>query len=164
MTLDDGHYHPTELVSAKLSGIYTFDKSVLLHVTRSVRWDSDHVVGFDDETRAIFEELVRMDKLKDTYIATDFFDASINRICAWVIGMRNTRKAILSALLQPNQKMKELEAAGDVSARLAFKEEFKAAPFALVWDYYCSTQNKGAGLEWLADVKKYEEKVLKERA
>ena len=163
MTLDAGHYHPTELVSAKLSGIYTFDKSVLLHVTRGVRWDSDHVVGFDDETRAIFEELVRMDKLKDTYVATDFFDASINRICAWVIGLRNTRKAILSALLQPVDQMKELEAAGDVSARLAFKEEFKAAPFALVWDYYCSQKNAGTGLEWLDEVKAYEQKVLRER-
>ena len=163
MTLDAGHYHPTELVSAKLSGIYTFDKSVLLHVTRSVRWDSDHVVGFDDETKAIFEELVRMDKLKDTYVATDFFDASINRICAWVIGLRNTRKAILSALLQPVDKMKELEAAGDVSARLAFKEEFKAAPFALVWDYYCSQKNAGVGLDWLNDVKEYEKKILAER-
>ena len=101
MTLDTGHYHPTEVVSAKLSSIYTFADHVLLHVSRPVRWDSDHVVGFDDETRAIFEELVRMGKLQDTYIATDFFDASINRIAAWVIGLRNTRKAMLAALLQP---------------------------------------------------------------
>lgn len=163
MTLDAGHYHPTQLVSAMLSGIYTFSNSVLLHVTRGVRWDSDHVVGFEDETRAIFEELVRMGKLQDTYVATDFFDASINRICAWVIGLRNTRKAILSALLQPVATEKQIEAEGDVSARLAWKEEFKAAPFALVWDYYCQTKNAGVGLEWLNEVKKYENEVLSKR-
>ncbi len=163
MTLDTGHYHPTEVVSAKLASIYTFSDHVLLHVSRPVRWDSDHVVSFDDETKAIMEELVRLDKLQDTYIATDFFDGSINRIVAWVTGIRNTRKAILAALLQPVEKMKELEAANDVSARLAYKEEFRAAPFALVWDYYCSQQNKGAGLEWLDAVKKYEAKVLADR-
>lgn len=163
MTLDAGHYHPTETVSGKLSSIYTFDNSVLLHVTRPVRWDSDHVVGFDDETRAIFEELVRMDKLKDTYVATDFFDASINRVAAWVIGLRNTRKAMLAALLQPVDQMKKMEADGDVSARLAYKEEFKAAPFAMVWDYYCAKKNAGTGLEWLKDVKQYESDVLLKR-
>lgn len=163
MTLDAGHYHPTETVSNKLSGIYTFDKSVLLHVTRPVRWDSDHVVGFDDETKAIFDELVRMDKLKDTYVATDFFDASINRVSAWVIGLRNTRKAMLASLLQPIDEMKEMEADGDVSARLAYKEEFKAAPFALVWDYYCAKKNAGPGLEWLKEVKQYEQDVLLKR-
>lgn len=163
MTLDTGHYHPTEVVSAKLASVYTFSDSVLLHVSRPIRWDSDHVVSFDDETRTIMEELVRMDKLKATYIATDFFDASINRIVAWVTGLRNTRKALLAALLQPTDKMKELEAKGDRSARLAFKEEFKAAPFALVWDYYCAKENAGAGLEWLAEVQKYEEEVLSKR-
>lgn len=163
MTLDTGHYHPTEVVSAKLASVFTFSNNVLLHVSRPVRWDSDHVVSFDDETRAIMEELVRMDKLKDTYVATDFFDASINRIAAWVIGMRNTRKAMLAALLQPVDKMKELEAAGDVSARLAFKEEFKAAPFALVWDYYCEQQNAKKGLEWLDEVRAYEKDVLSKR-
>lgn len=163
MTLDTGHYHPTEMVSAKLSAIYTFSDHILLHVSRPVRWDSDHVVSFDDETRAIMEELVRLNKLQDTYIATDFFDGSINRIVAWVTGLRNTRKAILAALLQPVEKMKELEVAKDVSARLAYKEEWKAAPFALVWDYYCSCQKKGVGLDWLDAVKKYEIKVLGER-
>lgn len=163
MTLDTGHYHPTEMVSAKLASIYTFSDHVLLHVSRPVRWDSDHVVSFDDETRAIMEELVRLNKLQDTYIATDFFDGSINRVVAWVTGLRNTRKAILAALLQPVEKMKELEAAKDVSARLAYKEEFKAAPFALVWDYYCDQQNKKVGLEWLDEVKKYEANIVKER-
>lgn len=163
MTLDTGHYHPTEVVSAKLASVYTFSDHVLLHVSRPVRWDSDHVVSFDDETKAIMEELVRLNKLQDTYIATDFFDGSVNRIVAWVTGLRNTRKAILASLLQPVDKMKELEAAGDVSARLAYKEEFKAAPFALVWDYYCSGQNKGVGLDWITDVKKYEDEVLSKR-
>ncbi|MBU9738249.1 L-rhamnose isomerase [Diplocloster agilis] len=164
MTLDTGHFHPTEVVSAKLGALYAFVDHILLHVSRPVRWDSDHVVSFDDETRAIMEELVRLNRLQDTYIATDFFDASINRICAWTIGLRNTRKAMLAALLQPVDKMKELEATGDVSARLAFKEEFKAAPFSLVWDYYCAQQNAGVSLDWLEEVKAYEAEILKVRS
>ena len=163
MTLDTGHYHPTEVVSAKLGSVYAFSDSVLLHVSRPVRWDSDHAVAFDDETKAIMEELVRMNKLDKTYIATDFFDASINRISAWVIGLRNTRKAMLYALLQPVEMMKKIEADGDVSARLAVTQEFKAAPFALVWDYYCHKTNKGVGLEWLDGVKEYEKEVLSKR-
>ena len=163
MTLDTGHYHPTEVVSAKLGAIYAFSDSVLLHVSRPIRWDSDHVVAFDDETRAIMEELVRLGKLDKTYIATDFFDASINRIAAWVIGLRNTRKAILAALLQPVELMKKLEKDKDVSARLAYAQEFKAAPFALVWDYYCEKTGKGAGLSWLDGVREYEKDVLLKR-
>ena len=163
MTLDTGHYHPTEMVSAKLGSVFAFSDSVLLHVSRPIRWDSDHVVAFDDETKAIMEELVRMNKLDKTYIATDFFDASINRIAAWVIGLRNTRKAMLAALLQPVEMMKKLEADGDVSGRLAVTQEFKAAPFSLVWDYYCKKSNKGVGLEWLDDVRKYEKDVLSKR-
>ena len=163
MTLDTGHFHPTEVVSAKLSSVYTFSDNVLLHVSRPVRWDSDHVVAYDDETRAIMEELVRMDKLGNTFIATDFFDASINRISAWVIGMRNTKKAILSALLQPVELMKKLEKDGDVSARLAYVQEFKASPVAAVWDYYCQKNNKYPGLEWLDCVRKYEKDVLSRR-
>ena len=163
MTLDTGHYHPTEVVSAKLGAIFAFSKAVLLHVSRPVRWDSDHVVAFDDETKAIMEELVRLGKLDSTYIATDFFDASINRIAAWVIGLRNTRKALLQALLQPVDMMKKAEADGDVSGRLAIAQEFKAAPFSLVWDYYCDKQNKGVGLDWLEDVRAYEKDVLLKR-
>ena len=163
MTLDTGHYHPTEMVSAKLGSVFAFSDSVLLHVSRPIRWDSDHVVAFDDETKAIMEELVRMNKLDKTYIATDFFDASINRIAAWVIGLRNTRKAMLAALLQPVEMMKKLEADGDVSGRLAVTQEFKAAPFSLVWDYYCKKSNKGVGLEWLDEVRKYEKDVLSKR-
>ncbi len=163
LTLDTGHYHPTEVVSAKLGATYAFSDHVLLHVSRPVRWDSDHVVAFDDETKAIMEELVRLGKLSDTYIATDFFDASINRIAAWTIGMRNTRKAMLYALLQPTELMKKLEADGDVSGRLAVTQEFKAAPFSLVWDYYCDKTGKGVGLSWLDEVRKYEQDVLLKR-
>lgn len=163
MTLDTGHYHPTEVVSAKLGSVFAFSDKVLLHVSRPVRWDSDHVVAFDDETRAIMEELVRLGKLDDTYIATDFFDASINRIAAWVIGIRNTRKALLAALLQPTEAMKKLEADKDVSARLAYTQEFRAAPFALVWDYYCEKTGKGVGLSWLDGVRDYEKNVLLKR-
>lgn len=163
MTLDTGHYHPTEMVSAKLSSVFAFTDKVLLHVSRPVRWDSDHVVALDDETKTIMEELVRLDKLQDTYIATDFFDASINRIAAWVIGLRNTRKAILAALLQPVGLMKELEAKGDVTGRLAYTQEFKSAPFGLVWDYYCLKKNAGIGTEWLDAVREYEANILSKR-
>ena len=163
LTLDTGHYHPTEMVSAKLSSAYLFMEHVLLHVSRPVRWDSDHVVAFDDETRAIMDELVRIGKLSDTYIATDFFDASINRIVAWVTGLRNTRKAMLAALLQPVDAMKELEAKGDLSGRLAYTQEFKAMPFGLVWDYYCAKKGAGTGLDWLDDVRQYEKDVLSKR-
>lgn len=163
MTLDTGHYHPTEVVSTKLASIFTFSNNVLLHVSRPVRWDSDRVVSFDDETRAIMEELIRLDKLKDTYIAADFFDASINRIVAWVTGLRNIRKALLAALLQPVDKMKEIELSGDVSARFAYKEEFKVAPFSFVWDYYCEKENVGVGLSWLEAVRTYEKDVMLKR-
>lgn len=163
MTLDTGHYHPTEMVSAKLGSIFAFSDSVLLHVSRPVRWDSDHVVAIDDETKAIMEELVRMGKVDKTYIATDFFDASINRIAAWTIGLRNTRKALLAALLQPVDMMKKAEADRDFSSRLAITQEFKAAPFSLVWDYYCEKTGKYPGLTWLDEVKKYEKDVLSAR-
>lgn len=162
-TLDTGHFHPTEVVSAKLSSIFSFKDNVLLHVSRPVRWDSDHVVAYDDETRAIMEELVRMDKVNNTYIATDYFDASINRIFAWVVGLRNTRKALLEAMLQPTGIFKGLESKGDNSSRLAYTQEFKAMPFGLVWDYYCAKKNAGVGLEWVEQVKAYEKKILETR-
>lgn len=163
ITLDTGHYHPTEMVSAKLSGIYTFQKSLLLHVSRPVRWDSDHVVAFDDETKALFEELVKINKLKNTYVSTDYFDGSINRVMAWVTGLRNTRKAILAALLQPNELILKAENDGDLSSRLAIREEFKSAPFGLVWDHYCDKNKAGSGLDWVTDIKTYENDVLSKR-
>lgn len=163
MTLDTGHFHPTETVSSKLSGIYAFQKSLLLHVSRPVRWDSDHVVSFDDETKAIFEELVKMNKLKNTYVATDFFDASINRVLAWVVGVRNTRKAILAALLQPNHMLMDAENQNDLSTRFAIREEFKSAPFGLVWDHYCEKTGAKAGIDWITDLKEYEQDVQSKR-
>ena len=164
LTLDTGHYHPTEVVSAKLGAAYAFSDHVLLHVSRPIRWDSDHVVAYVDETMAIMEEVVRLGKLDATYIATDFFDASINRVVAWVTGLRNTRKAILAALLQPVEAMKKAERDGDVSTRLAMVQEFKAgAMLNPVWDYYCAKKNAGVGLEWLQDVKQYEAEVLSKR-
>lgn len=163
VTFDTGHFHPTEMVSAKLSSMLAFKDKLLLHVSRPVRWDSDHVVAFDDETRTIMEELVRLDALGRVYIATDYFDASINRVVAWVVGARNTRKALLEALLQPTCTMKALEAAGDNSARLAYTQESRALPFSLVWDYYCNRENAGAGLTWLDEVRKYEADVLLKR-
>lgn len=163
VTFDTGHFHPTEMVSAKLSSMLAFKEKLLLHVSRPVRWDSDHVVNFDDETRAIMDEIVRMDALDRVYIATDYFDASINRVVAWVVGARNTRKALLEALLQPVDTLKGFENRGDNSARLAFSQEFKAQPFALVWNWYCAQKKAGVGLEWLEDVKKYEADVLSKR-
>ena len=163
LTLDCGHYHPTEVVSAKLGAIYAFADHCLLHVSRPVRWDSDHVVCYDDELKAIMDELVRLGKLNDTYIATDYFDASINRIAAWLIGLRNTRKAMLASLLTPVDMLKKMEAEGDNTSRLAFTQEFKTAPVGLVWDYYCAKKGVGVELDWLEDVKNYEKKILAER-
>ncbi|MDD6176252.1 MAG: L-rhamnose isomerase [Firmicutes bacterium] len=162
-TLDTGHFHPTEMVSAKLSALLAFKQKLLLHVSRPVRWDSDHVVAFDDETRAIMSELVRLNALDRVYIATDYFDASINRIAAWVIGMRNTRKALLEALLEPAETIQTMERSGDSTSRLAWTQEFRAKPFGLVWDYYCAKNNCGVGLEWLDEVKKYESEVTLKR-
>ncbi len=163
VTFDTGHFHPTEVVSAKLSSMLAFKEKLLLHVSRPVRWDSDHSVAFDDETRAIMDEIVRLDALKRVYVATDYFDASINRLVAWAVGGRNTKKALLAALLTPVDRMKAIEAAGDNSARFAFTQEFKASPFALVWDYYCAKNDAGPGLTWLDEIKTYEREVLSAR-
>ena len=163
LTLDCGHYHPTEVVSAKLGAVYAFNNHCLLHVSRPVRWDSDHVVAYDDELKAIMDELVRLGKVENTYIATDYFDASINRVAAWVIGLRNTRKALLGSLLTPVDLLKTAEAEGDNTSRMAFAQEFKAAPVSLVRDYYCALKGSSVGLDWLEDVKTYEKEVLLKR-
>lgn len=164
LTLDTGHFHPTEMVSAKLSAVFTFKKQLALHVSRPVRWDSDHVVAFDDETKTIFEELYKMNKLDQTYIGTDYFDASINRITAWVTGQRNARKALLYAMLQPIDMLDEAEKKGDISFMFAAREEFKSAPFGAVWDYYCEKNGVKTGLDWIRDIQKYEEDVLSKRS
>ena len=160
LCLDAGHFHPTEYISDKISAVMQFVDEILLHVSRPVRWDSDHVVILDDELQLIAKELVRGDYLDRTHIGLDFFDASINRIAAWVIGTRNMRKALLMALLEPTEMLRDLEVKGDYTSRLALTEELKTAPFTAVWDYYLQQNNMPIGKEWLDEVKKYEEEVL----
>jgi len=161
--LDAGHFHPTETISNKLSSLALFADGILLHVSRPMRWDSDHVVTMDDELMDIARELVRGDLLGKTYIGLDFFDASINRVAAWVIGTRNTIKALLRAMLEPVEALRAAELAGDYTTRLALTEEFKSYPFGAVWDYYCATQNVPVRETWLAEVKSYEQEVLSKR-
>lgn len=161
--LDSGHYHPTETISDKISSVLCNMDEILLHVSRGVRWDSDHVVTLTDDLRAIAEELVRGDYLERTHIGLDFFDASINRVAAWVIGTRAMLKALLIALLEPTRQLQQLERKGDLTSRLALQEEIKALPFGAVWDFYCATKNVPVGPAWLAEVKNYEAKVLSAR-
>lgn len=164
LCLDAGHFHPTETISDKLSAVLLFLDRILLHVSRGVRWDSDHVVILDDELAALARELVRGNFLSRVHIGLDFFDAGINRIAAWVIGMRSTLKALLSAMLEPAPMLRQVEADGDLTSRLALMEECKALPFGAVWDYYCLTHNVPAGPAWLDDVKSYESTVLAARS
>ncbi|OXL83499.1 L-rhamnose isomerase [Paenibacillus sp. SSG-1] len=161
--LDAGHFHPTEVISNKLTSILMFSEHLLLHVSRPVRWDSDHVVTMDDELLEIARELVRGDLLPRTSIGLDFFDGSINHIAAWVIGTRNTIKALLRAMLEPVDELKRIELAGDFTSRLALTEEFKSYPFGAVWDYYCASQGVPVREQWLHEVKRYEEQVLSAR-
>ena len=161
--MDNGHYHPTEVVSDKLSAMLLFHKKVALHVTRGVRWDSDHVVRFDDETREIAKEIVASGRMNDVAVALDFFDASINRVAAWVVGMRNMQRAMLSALLTPHADWKKLQDSGDFTSMLALSEEFKSMPECVVWEEFCNRCGVPADEQWLAEVKKYEAEVLSKR-
>lgn len=161
--LDAGHFHPTEVVSNKLSSLALFSKGIMLHVSRPVRWDSDHVVIMDDELQDIAKELVRNDLLDKAVIGLDFFDATINRIAAWVIGTRNTQKALLKALLEPIKDLKEMENSFDFTSRLAYTEELKDFPYSDVWNYFCQQNGVPVGLDWLKEVQSYEEEVLKNR-
>lgn len=163
LCLDAGHFHPTEVISDKLSAVLSHLDEVLLHVSRGVRWDSDHVVVLTDELRAIAEELVRGNYLGRVHIGLDYFDASINRVAAWVIGSRNMLKALLLALLEPTACLKQLERDGDYTSRLALVEECKTLPFGSVWDYYCLQAGVPVGEAWLDAVKAYEKKVLSKR-
>lgn len=163
LCLDAGHYHPTEVISDKLSSVLTFMDEILLHVSRPVRWDSDHVVILDDELRAIAQQIVRGDYLGRVHIGLDFFDASINRVAAWVIGTRCMIKAILLALLEPLDKMKQLENDGDYTSRLAMFEELKTMPFGAVWDHYCAKKDVPQEADWLEIIKQYEKDVLSKR-
>jgi L-rhamnose isomerase len=161
--LDAGHYHPTESLADKISSAMLFVDEILLHVSRGVRWDSDHVIVLNDDLTSIAQELVRGGYLGRTHIGLDFFDASINRIAAWVIGMRNMLRALCFALLEPVEQLKKLEADGDYTSRLALMEELKTMPFAAVWDFYCIHKGVPVGMDWLAEVKKYEADVLSKR-
>jgi L-rhamnose isomerase len=159
LCLDAGHFHPTEVISDKISSVLMFVPELLLHVSRPVRWDSDHVVILNDELCAIAQELIRSDKIDKVHIGLDFFDASINRVAAWVIGTRCMIKALLIALLEPIKSLREMEAGGDFTARLATLEEIKTMPFGAVWDYYCMKNNVPAELDWLKEVRDYEAKI-----
>lgn len=161
--LDTGHYHPTEVVSDKISSMLLFSDKVALHVSRPVRWDSDHVVAFDDELKEIAKEIVRNDALDKVIIGLDFFDASINRIAAWVIGTRNMSKALLAAMLMPHDKLIKLQDAGNFTERLALMEELKTYPLGDIWNYFCEINNVPVREEWLEAVKQYEEEELSKR-
>jgi len=163
LCLDAGHFHPTETISDKVSAVLSWLEEILLHVSRGVRWDSDHVVTLTDELQAIAQELVRGDYLGRVHVGLDFFDASINRIAAWVIGTRAMLKALLTALLEPTALLREREDAGDLTARLALLEEFKSLPAGAVWDHYCVTQGVPVGPDWLAEVRDYERDHLSRR-
>ncbi|MCB0257621.1 MAG: L-rhamnose isomerase, partial [Anaerolineae bacterium] len=163
LCLDAGHYHPTETISEKISSTLLYLDEMLLHVSRGVRWDSDHVVVLNDELRAIAEELVRGDFLSRVHIGLDFFDASINRVAAWVIGTRNALRALLLALLEPIEHLRSLEIAGDYTARLALLEGLKGLPFGAVWDYHCLREGVPVGAAFLDDVRTYETQTLAQR-
>jgi L-rhamnose isomerase len=164
LCLDTGHYHPTEVVSDKLSAVMTYLDDALLHVSRGVRWDSDHVVVLSDELEAIAQELVRGDYLGRVRIGLDFFDASINRVAAWVIGTRAMLKALLLAFLEPTEELRRLEAERDYTARLALLEELKTLPFGAVWDAHCERSESPSGRAWLDRVRTYERDVLSKRS
>jgi len=163
LCLDAGHFHPTEVISDKISAVLGFVDELLLHVSRPVRWDSDHVVILDDELKAIAQQLVRGDFLDRVHIGLDFFDASINRVAAWVIGTRCMIKAMLMALLEPFDELRQLELSGDFTSRLALGEEIKTLPFGAVWDYYCLKSGVPVQSAWIDIVKEYEKGILNKR-
>jgi L-rhamnose isomerase len=161
--LDNGHYHPTEQVGDKISSVLLYVDELLLHVTRGVRWDSDHVVTFNDEIQLIAQEIIRTKALGRVNIGLDYFDASINRIGAYVVGTRATQLAFLFALLEPNTMLKAYEEAGQNFERLALFEILKTKPFGAVYDYYCLINNIPVGMDYIAEIQKYEKEVLMKR-
>ncbi len=164
LCLDTGHFHPTEVVSDKISAVMLWVDELLLHVSRGVRWDSDHVVTFSEELQAIAQEIVRGGFLHRVHVALDYFDASINRVAAWVIGTRNMLKALLSALLEPADMLRKLESDGDFTGRLSLLEELKTMPLGVIWDYYCLTSGVPTGEACLQEIRNYENKVLASRS
>lgn len=161
--LDNGHYHPTEMVSDKMSALLTYFDKLPLHVTRPMRWDSDHVVRLDDELQEIAKEIVRNDALDKVLIGLDYFDASINRVAAWVIGTRNMEKALLSAMLMPHKLLRQMQEQGDFTRMLMLQEELKSYPFGEIWAHYCRMQGVAADESWYEDVMTYEKEVLSKR-
>jgi L-rhamnose isomerase len=163
LCLDSGHFHPTESVADKLSSVLLYMNEVLLHISRGVRWDSDHVVTLSDETEAVLQEVIRNNLLDRVHIGLDFFDASINRVAAWVIGARNVQRAALLALLEPIEHLRELERSGDYTARLLLLEEGKGMPWGAVWDQFCLQQDVPVGTQLLNEIRAYEIAELAER-
>ena len=161
--MDNGHYHPTEVVSDKIPALLCFFPEIALHITRPVRWDSDHVVLFDDETREMAKEIVRCNALDRTYMDLDYFDASINRIAAWVIGFRSWQKALLMAMCMPNDMLRKLQDENRMTELMAMQEEMKLYPFGEIWGEYCRRCKVADDLGWLKDVKQYEKEVLVKR-
>jgi L-rhamnose isomerase len=164
LCLDAGHFHPTEGIADKISATLLYVDELLLHVSRGVRWDSDHVVTLSDDLREIAQEIVRGDHLDRVHIGLDFFDASINRIAAWAIGTRNTLKALLMALLEPRAQLREYENDGNYTARLALLEELKVMPFGAVWDHYCEVQGVPVGMAFMDEITAYEKTELAKRS
>ncbi len=161
--MDNGHYHPTELVSDKISSLLLLNDKLALHVTRGVRWDSDHVVRFDDETKEIAKEIVASGRTNDIAIALDFFDASINRVAAWVVGLRSFRKALLSALLTPHKSFAELQDSEQFTKLMVLQEELKTMPMGAVWDEFCRRAGIEASEKWFDEIEDYEKNVLSKR-
>ncbi len=161
--MDNGHYHPTEVVSDKISSLLILNDKLALHVTRGVRWDSDHVVRLDDETKEIAKEIVASGRMDDIAMALDFFDASINRIAAWVVGIRSFRKALLSAMLTPHKTLTELQNKGEFTKLMVLQEELKMLPMGAVWDEFCARNGVSADESWFDEVEKYEKEVLLKR-
>ncbi len=162
--MDNGHYHPTEVVSDKIPALLAFFPEIALHITRPIRWDSDHVVLFDDETREMAKEIVRCDAFDRVYMALDYFDASINRIAAWTVGLRSWQKALLMAMLTPNAQLKELQDKGNYTELMVRSEEVKTLPFGDIWNYYCECCGAPIDGEWFSKVQEYEKDVLSKRA
>ena len=162
--MDNGHYHPTEVVSDKIPALLAFFPEIALHITRPIRWDSDHVVLFDDETREMAKEIVRCDAFDRVYMALDYFDASINRIAAWTVGLRSWQKALLMAMLTPNAQLKELQDKGNYTELMVRSEEVKTLPFGDIWNYYCECCGAPVDGEWFSKVQEYEKNVLSKRA
>lgn len=161
--MDNGHYHPTEVVSDKIPALLCFYPEIALHITRPIRWDSDHVVLFDDETREMAKEIVRCDALDRVYMALDYFDASINRISAWTLGFRNWQKALLNALCTPNELLKKLQNENELTELQVVQDELKTMPFGDVWAEYCERCGVKNDREWFGDIKEYEKTVLSKR-